>query len=293
VQALATTEKGVPGIIPTEQGTLVARIAVPANWDWPGWAADCAQASGRPLPNMKPEGTPVTWSAVIQNPPALVEPGTPETRLDAQGAARLPFTTLTDDVQNPYSLAPGAIFVRATFERQSLREFAEYLQKELWKELPSIVVGPLQAFLKDPLEKINQRLGTMISVAASGPGVVIFHIQDETPPPVSPPPPQPGPGGDFCTKYRAYVDWVTAMGPDAEMTQPIAAEIARRFDDMYPVAPADLKDEVALVWAIYSTFAEIAAPVNIPATGQVAGIERLPEALMAMHGYCGIPWPVA
>ncbi|MEO5704943.1 MAG: hypothetical protein ABIZ52_07455 [Candidatus Limnocylindrales bacterium] len=292
VQAIDTTEKGISGIIPPEDGTLVARIAVPANWDWPGWAANCARESGRALPNMKPEGTPVVWQALIQNPPGLVAPGTAETKLDAQGAARLPFTTLVDDVQDPYTRVPGAIFVRATFERQSLKEFATYLQQELWKELPSIVVGPLQAFLQAPLDQINQRLGTMITVAASGPGVVIFHTQDATPPPVTPPPPPDDGGiGDFCRRYRAYVEWATALGPDTDITQELAREIATRFEGMYPVAPTELKKWVELVFTIYATFAGIDEPYNIPITGQVTGLQNLPEALMTMHAYCGIPWP--
>jgi hypothetical protein len=62
---------------------------------------------------------------------------------------------------------------------------------------------------------------------------------------------------------------------------------------MWPVTPPELKQWVALVYSIYATFAGIEEPFNIPAAGQVGGIERLPEALMAMHAYCGIPWPVA
>ncbi|HEX2626058.1 MAG TPA: hypothetical protein VHL56_04050 [Candidatus Limnocylindrales bacterium] len=97
----------------------------------------------------------------------------------------------------------------------------------------------------------------------------------------------------FCTKYRAYVDWATALGEDADVTQELAAEVARRFDDMYPVAPPQLKDWVALVWKIYATYAGNPEPINVPLTGQVAGIAQLPDALKAMHAYCGIPWPAA
>lgn len=96
---------------------------------------------------------------------------------------------------------------------------------------------------------------------------------------------------EFCLRYRDYVAWAESMSEDTEITQTLAAEIARRFDDMWPVAPDELKDDVELVWTIYATFAGIDEPYNIPATGQVAGIERLGEALMTMHAYCGIPWP--
>jgi hypothetical protein len=99
--------------------------------------------------------------------------------------------------------------------------------------------------------------------------------------------------GEFCRRYRDYVSWATALGPDTDITQEIAAEIARRFDDMYPVAPAELKNWVALVYRIYATFANVEEPANIPATGQVGGISELPKALEAMHTYCGLPWPPA
>jgi hypothetical protein len=60
--------------------------------------------------------------------------------------------------------------------------------------------------------------------------------------------------------------------------------------------PAQLRSIVlllALVWSVYSTFAGIAKPKNIPAAGQVAGIDKLPDALQEMHAYCSIPWPGA
>jgi hypothetical protein len=297
VQADRVTEKGIAGVRAPEEGTLIARVVVPANWDWPGWAAECAKASGRPLPNMKPEGTPVHWEPVIQNPPGLVSTGVAGEKLDAQGAARLPFTTLVDDVDDPWQTFPGAIYARVTFDRQSLKEFAKYLQEELWKELPSVVVGPLQAFLQEPLNRINARLGTLITVVASGPAVVLFHTQDATPPP-SPPSPPPTPpedkeNGEFCKRYRAYVDWASSLPPDTDITQELALEIVTRFEGMWPVTPPELRDAVALVWSIYATFADLPEPYNVPATGVFTGMSDLPYALMLMHDYCGIPWPAA
>jgi hypothetical protein len=295
VQANGVTEKGITGALAPQDGVLTARIFVPAGWDWPGWAANCAKESGRPLPNMKPEGTPVVWQALIQNPPGLVSTGTAETKLDAQGAARLPYTTLVDDVDDPWKTFPGAIFARVTFNRQSLREFSEFLQKELWKELPSIVVGPLQTFLQPSLDKINARLGQLITVAASGPAVVLFHVQDATPPPSpqSPPPTPPDDGdkGEFCRRYQAYVDWARSLPADMDVTKELALEIVTRFEGMWPVTPPELRDAVALVWQIYATFADVPEPYNIPATGNFTGMADLPYALQLMHEYCGIPWP--
>ena len=105
---------------------------------------------------------------------------------------------------------------------------------------------------------------------------------------------EPEPSDDeFCKRYRDYVAWAEALGPDADVTQALAAEVARRFEGMWPVAPAELKQWVELVFTIYATFAGIEEPYNIPITGQVSGIQHLPEALQTMHAYCGIPWPGA
>ncbi len=295
VQVDRVTEKGIDGVRPSDEGVLLARIVVPAGWDWPAWAKGCAKASGRDLPNMHPEGTPVHWEPLIQNPGDLVLVGPAEPKLDAQGAARLPFTTLSDAVHSPWKTFPGAIYARVTFDRQSLKDFAKYLQGELWKELPSIVYGPLQAFLKDPLDQINNKLGTLVTVSASGPAMVLFHVQDATPPPSPPPtPPDDQGSGEFCRLYRDYVAWATALGPDTDVTQELAREIAARFEAMHPVAPNELRDDVILVYAIYATFGKVDEPWNLPGAGQIAGprtMERLPGALKAMHTYCGLVWP--
>ena len=95
---------------------------------------------------------------------------------------------------------------------------------------------------------------------------------------------------EFCRRYRDYVAWAESLGEDADVTREMAGEVARRFEGMYPVAPEELKKWVELVFTIYATYAGFEEPYNIPITGQVSGIENLPEALMTMHAYCGIPW---
>jgi hypothetical protein len=142
---------------------------------------------------------------------------------------------------------------------------------------------------KPPLPTIAASMTLALSGGSEGlvgkiTATAVDDVKCETPEPTD---------DQFCVKYRDYVAWTQSLGPDPDITQALAAEVAYRFDDMYPVAPSQLKDYVALVWAIYSTFAEISEPVNIPATGQVGGISKLPDALMAMHAYCGIPWPAS
>lgn len=111
------------------------------------------------------------------------------------------------------------------------------------------------------------------------------------------PPPSPEPtDGDFCRLYRAYVDWAEALPEDTDVTKELATEVADQFKPMYPVAPDELKDDVVLVFSIYATFARLKEPFDVPGAGILGGPEamaRLPGALMAMHAYCGIPWPAS
>jgi hypothetical protein len=100
--------------------------------------------------------------------------------------------------------------------------------------------------------------------------------------------PEPSPTLDeFCTRYRAMVDWVAQQsGTDFELTQPWAAEIARRSRDMRPYAPDHLIDDVDLYIRVYGTFATAPEPANVPIVGpEAAGIAN---AVLAMNEYCGI-----
>ncbi|HUH07612.1 MAG TPA: hypothetical protein VML96_07385, partial [Egibacteraceae bacterium] len=92
-----TREKGIVNVMPGQQGALVARVDLGGLDEWPAWAQDCATAAGQPLPNLRPEGAPVLWGDVIQNPPGLVTVNGAGSILDGQGSARLDFTTLIDD----------------------------------------------------------------------------------------------------------------------------------------------------------------------------------------------------
>jgi hypothetical protein len=145
--------------------------------------------------------------------------------------------------------------------------------------------------------KTQGTIGTRFVLALSGgltgamATVEGMDIDDET---CSPPPSAEPTDDEFCRRYRDYVAWAEALGPDTDVTQEIARQIATRFEGMEPVAPAELRDEVVLVFAIYATFGNVPEPWNVPGAGHIAGptgMARLPGALQAMHAHCGIPWP--
>jgi len=176
------TEKGIAGIKPAEQGQVVAQVELGGLTEWPSWAVDCAQRANRPLPSLKPEGAPVTWETLGQAPPALVQEGIRREALDSNGAAQLDFTTLVDAVEDPYQTLPGRIFARVSFERPGIRELANIAENELWKEIPSVVVGPLRTYLGPTMDNIKNKFVRLLSVAASGPSTVLYHVSDEEEP---------------------------------------------------------------------------------------------------------------
>jgi hypothetical protein len=102
------------------------------------------------------------------------------------------------------------------------------------------------------------------------------------------PEPSPEPTGDeFCNRYRALLEWGRQHADtDFELSQPWAAEIARRMQDMRPYAPSNLVAHVDLYIRVYGTYATAPEPMNVPIVGpEAAGIAT---AAMAMNAHCGI-----
>ncbi|HUG47950.1 MAG TPA: hypothetical protein VMP67_06005 [Candidatus Limnocylindria bacterium] len=98
--------------------------------------------------------------------------------------------------------------------------------------------------------------------------------------------PEPTPV-QFCTLYRALLDWgAQHVDTDFELSQPWAAEITRRMQEMRPYAPAHLVDHVDLYIRVYGRYATVSEPYNVPIVGpEAAGIA---DAMRAMHTYCDI-----
>jgi hypothetical protein len=176
------TAKGVGGSR-GQPGTVVVRVDLGGLDDWPAHVKDCAAVAGRPLPNLKPEGAPVTWTPIAQAPGDLVAEGTREGKLDAQGVARLAFTTLVDDVKEPFTEHPGIITGRVTIDRPGLKELRDQLAGMLLQPLPDIARGPVWSVLKPVVDRVTGQLTTLASSHASGAGAVIFHVAAATPPP--------------------------------------------------------------------------------------------------------------
>ncbi len=175
----AVTEKGIAGIRDPDHGQLTARVELGGVDQWPTWAARCAQAANRPLPNLKPEGAPIDWLPITQSPANLVGEDSSSSALDADGAARLDFTTLIDSVEDPYETRTGRIVARVDIQRPGLRDLLTWIESQIWSGIPSVAIGPLQTILGPSLERAKNSLSRLISVSSSGPATVLYHVQQE------------------------------------------------------------------------------------------------------------------
>jgi hypothetical protein len=186
------TAKGVGGS-PGQAGQIVVRVDLGGFDEWPPYVEDCARVAGHPLPNLKPEGAPVTWEPLVQQPGALVAEGPRQARLDAEGVAKLDFQTLVDDLPAPWEDRAGVMSSRVTVERPALEDLRKLAVNELFALLPTLVRGIVEPYLRPTVDQLAQRLTALISASASGPATVIYHVPAATPPPGATPVPTPQP----------------------------------------------------------------------------------------------------
>lgn len=180
------TAKGVGGS-PGQPGALVVRVDLGGLDDWPALVKDCARVAGHPLPNLKPEGAPVTWS-VAQYPGGLVAETARQSRLDAAGQARLDYVTLVDDIPAPWRDEPGQLATTVIVERPGLRQLRGIALDALFGQLGR-ARGIVEPYLRPIIERLTARVGQLVSSRAFGPTTVIRHVPEATPEPDATPGP--------------------------------------------------------------------------------------------------------
>ncbi|MFN8520700.1 MAG: hypothetical protein U0667_15195 [Chloroflexota bacterium] len=180
------TAKGIDGS-PGQPGELVVRVDLGGMDEWPAAIQDCAAAAGRPLPNLKPQGAPVTWTAITQAPVELVAAGVQEATLDKDGIARFDFVTLTEAVPQPREEQAGRISVTVTVQRTELEQLRDMATDQLLGALPSIAREALSSFVRPLIASVTARLTHLITTQSSGSGWVIYHEPKRTPDPSATP----------------------------------------------------------------------------------------------------------
>ncbi|MEZ4595940.1 MAG: hypothetical protein R3C32_03320 [Chloroflexota bacterium] len=180
------TEKGVGGT-PGQPGQLQVRVDLGGLDAWPRVVEECARVARQPLPSLKPEGAPVTWS-VAQYPGGLVAETGRQGRLDATGQARLDFMTLVDEIPAPWRDVPGQLVTTVVVERPGIQQLRDIALDSLFGQLGR-ARGIVEPFLRPIIQRLTAQLDRFVSSRAFGPATVIYHVPDATPEPDATPGP--------------------------------------------------------------------------------------------------------
>lgn len=264
---------------------------------WPKVLEDCAQAVGTPLPTPTGPGERAEWT--VEQPRSVVAPGELVTTVGADLAARLSFATLREsEEQAKGQETNSAAFVTVKIRRTAVedllrlgRQQVDAARATILSLVPIPGVRDLAAAAFDAVVgPVLARIDAEISDAARGvfgltgraTVFVAFHEPPDTttssssssvPEPTEPP-------ADFCTKFRELMEFSTTLGSDVVGW---ATEIVRRLDEMRPLAPGDLVDDVDVLRRVYQAVADSADVLVLIQT-----TEPLPASVAAIGAFCGI-----
>jgi hypothetical protein len=185
------------------------------------------------------------------------------------------------------AIANALVRARVTVKRQDVEQVRRFIEGAITGALPAPVWTALTGLFGDPVA----RIAAMTDVTAQGRAVVEYHLAPEpTPTPAestsASPPPSVDPKQAFCDRYRALLTWWWYAPTEEPGTQPWAAEIVRRFGEMRPYAPADLRGAVDIHLGLYTATATYSGPeLAVQAAPWAA---QMPGAVSALDAYCGI-----
>jgi len=159
--------------------------------EWPANVADCAAASGVPLPPLKPANARCAWLVTGTRPNLVVTDLQPPV-LDGNAKAKLTYHTLSEseDVAKG-DPAYAQVLVTATVARPEVDDLKRTLANLLFAQLPAIVDQFVRPFL-GPV--VDQLLGKVASLTDSRGTVAITVLYHQ--PPKNTPTPDPEPGDD-------------------------------------------------------------------------------------------------
>ena len=275
---------------------------------WQPALEQCATAFGIRLPAALAPGTEVHWSITENNGlngygPLIVEQSR-DAVIPPNGQPTFRYATGTD----PYPGSDTVVFGRATVvarvTNSDLRRLLDLTKQLISDAIGGIVTGALppvpgladevrssmQQIYNPALEQLDAAISTgsssVFELTAQDSVLVYYHIEDDEPTTTAPPPPppapgQPGPGqgsgGDaFCAVIRAW------PGPSSGDIAGSGNEGLALVDDLTPVTPSVMVDEVDALEAMYAASATMDfATIATAAT-------PFGEAWQRIFDYCGI-----
>lgn len=286
---------------PDITGNFVARAPQLAD-EWPPALKDCAEVTGVKLPQLLAPGLEATWT--IEHNDGVITVDKLAVPVEADRTIRLNFKTgrETSEVAKGEP-AFGSAIVRVRAPRKEFQDFFDLarsqldgVRDQLLNKIPSTelrsraraqidaIVNPVTDLLKSDAADV---LGGLVTLAGTGVVIVKYHQPPEpssSPKPPSPPPSAPPSGeakGDFCKLAIDLARWAPAHieEPGAEQ------EILRRWIQMQPLAPANLRADVDLQVAYVQAF----IANDYIALGQL--IEQVGPAGLRISAACGAQVP--
>ena len=174
------TRKAV-GEEPGLPGTVSATVDLGGLDQWPADIADCAQQAGVPLPPLKPEGAPITWT-IEQSPGDLVtEDSGRATVLDHNARAEAGYATTeeSEDVAKGDPLV-GIVKAHASIRRKEIADLQMKVSGLLLDQIPSLVRGILVPILEPILAEVLGALPALLDTNGYASVPVVYHEMSTT-----------------------------------------------------------------------------------------------------------------
>lgn len=168
----------------TNPGTVTVAIDTKAEiQDWPPQLVDCAQAAGVELPTLAKAGSPVTWTAVGQEP-GLITTGAVTGTLDQDLKQKLTYVTGNEDAttHTKGALVSPTVTTTVQVRRTEVEELRKFVTAYITGKVPAIVAPVLNPILAYYIEEATKYLDKITAVTGTTTFVVSHHVPKPTPP---------------------------------------------------------------------------------------------------------------
>jgi hypothetical protein len=161
--------------------------------EWPADVADCAAASGVPLPSLRPSNARCSW-VVTGTRPGLVQYDPPPPTLDANARGKLAYHTLSESEDAAKGdPAYAQLLVTATVARPEVDDLKRTISNLLFAQLPDIINQFVRPYLGPIVDQLLGKIASITDSQGTAAITVLYHEpKKETPTPELEPSDEPG-----------------------------------------------------------------------------------------------------
>lgn len=175
---------------------VTSTVTTAINFSWPPDVTDCALAAGVKLPDPgSAKDSPVSWEFNAA-PHEIAQKQSQDAKVDADGTARLRFTTGSETAKDHDQgvLQVGVVNVSTDVERTQVDDLLKVVESVVISQLPG-PAGDIVASLLGPLrEEARIKLEQLLKVKGKARAFVVsYHgpaVEEPPPPPGGEPPPE-------------------------------------------------------------------------------------------------------